>query len=105
MDEIKAVLFDLGETLLNFGKIKKTRLILQGARSSHDYLKEQGQPVGGPGEHGHACCSRQGGFQKAFVEMEQTGLPSFPAAPVAGQNPLGLVPGAAVQADSSSAAL
>ncbi len=51
MDEIKAVLFDLGETLLNFGKIKKTRLILQGARSSHDYLKEQGQPVGGFGSY------------------------------------------------------
>jgi HAD superfamily hydrolase (TIGR01549 family) len=46
MDEIKAVLFDLGETLLNFGKISTTRLILQGARSSYDFLKDQGQPVG-----------------------------------------------------------
>ncbi len=46
MAEIKAVLFDLGETLLNFGKIAKTRLILQGARSSYDYLREQEQPVG-----------------------------------------------------------
>lgn len=46
MREIKAVLFDLGETLLTFGKVRSTGLILQGARSSHGYLKEQGQPVG-----------------------------------------------------------
>lgn len=46
MDQIKAVLFDLGETLLSFGKFSKTRLILQGARSSYDYLKNQEQPVG-----------------------------------------------------------
>jgi putative hydrolase of the HAD superfamily len=46
MREIKAVLFDLGETLLNFGKVRATGLILQGARSSYDFLKEQGQPVG-----------------------------------------------------------
>jgi HAD superfamily hydrolase (TIGR01549 family) len=46
MDEIKAVLFDLGETLLTFGKLATTRLILQGARSSHDYLRQRGQPVG-----------------------------------------------------------
>lgn len=46
MDEIKAVLFDLGETLLNFGKVKTTKLILQGARSSYDFLKDQDQPVG-----------------------------------------------------------
>ncbi len=46
MDEIKAILFDLGETLLTFGKLSTTRLILQGARSSHDFLRQQGQPVG-----------------------------------------------------------
>jgi HAD superfamily hydrolase (TIGR01549 family) len=46
MGEIKAVLFDLGETLLSFGRFSKTRLILQGARSSYDYLREQDQPVG-----------------------------------------------------------
>jgi HAD superfamily hydrolase (TIGR01549 family) len=46
MDEIKAVLFDLGDTLVNFGKLSTTRLVLQGARSSYDYLKRQGQPVG-----------------------------------------------------------
>ena len=44
--EIKAVLFDLGDTLLNFGQVHTTRLVLQGARSSYDYLKDKGQPVG-----------------------------------------------------------
>ncbi|UCD48886.1 MAG: HAD family hydrolase [Phycisphaerales bacterium] len=46
MNEIKAVLFDLGDTLVNFGKVSTTKLVLQGARSSYDYLKSQGQPVG-----------------------------------------------------------
>jgi HAD superfamily hydrolase (TIGR01549 family) len=45
--EIKAVLFDLGETLLDFGKVKTTRLFRQGARLSYDFLKSCGQPVGG----------------------------------------------------------
>jgi len=44
--EIKAVLFDLGETILNFGKINSTRLFRQGARLSYDYLKSCGQSVG-----------------------------------------------------------
>ncbi len=44
--EIRAVLFDLGETVLNFGKIKATRLFRQGARLSYDFLKSRGQPVG-----------------------------------------------------------
>jgi HAD superfamily hydrolase (TIGR01549 family) len=44
--EIKAVLFDLGDTLLDFGKVSTTKLVLQGARSSYDFLKELGQPVG-----------------------------------------------------------
>jgi HAD superfamily hydrolase (TIGR01549 family) len=44
--EIKAVLFDLGDTLLDFGRVHTIRLVLQGARSSYDYLKGQGQPVG-----------------------------------------------------------
>lgn len=44
--EIKAVLFDLGDTLLDFGKVNTTKLVLQGARSSYDFLKELGQPVG-----------------------------------------------------------
>jgi len=44
--EIKAVLFDLGETLLSFGKFRVTRLFRQGARLSYDYLKSQSQPAG-----------------------------------------------------------
>jgi HAD superfamily hydrolase (TIGR01549 family) len=44
-DEIKAVLFDLGDTILNFGRVKTTRAFLAGARLSHAFLREQGQPV------------------------------------------------------------
>jgi len=44
--KIKAVLFDLGDTLLNFGKIDTIRLFAAGASSSYAYLKEQGQSVG-----------------------------------------------------------
>ena len=44
--KIKAVLFDLGETLLNFGKVNTGRLFLQGAKLSYDFLKSCGQPVG-----------------------------------------------------------
>jgi FMN phosphatase YigB (HAD superfamily) len=43
--QIKAVLFDLGETLLDFGRVKTSRLFRQGARLSYDYLKSSGQPV------------------------------------------------------------
>jgi putative hydrolase of the HAD superfamily len=45
-NRVKAVLFDLGETLLDFGKVKTTRLFRQGARLSYDFLKSSGQPVG-----------------------------------------------------------
>lgn len=45
--KIKAVLFDLGDTLLNFGQVNTTRLFRQGAISSYDFLKNSGQPVGG----------------------------------------------------------
>ena len=44
--KIKAVLFDLGETLLNYGRVNTTRLFRQGARLSYDFLKSCGQPVG-----------------------------------------------------------
>jgi len=44
--KIKAVLFDLGETLLNFGKVNTTQLFRQGARLSYDFLKSCSQPVG-----------------------------------------------------------
>ncbi len=44
---IKAILFDLGETLLDFGKVNTTRLFRRGARLSFEFLKSCGQPVGG----------------------------------------------------------
>jgi HAD superfamily hydrolase (TIGR01549 family) len=44
--EIKAVLFDLGETLLTFGRVKATEAFRQGARLSYEYLKSCGQRVG-----------------------------------------------------------
>lgn len=43
---IKAVLFDLGDTLLNFGRFEGARLFREGARSSYDFLKSLGQPAG-----------------------------------------------------------
>ena len=45
--KIKTILFDLGETLLTFGKLNTFHLFSQGARSSYDFLKSLGQPVGG----------------------------------------------------------
>lgn len=45
--KINAVLFDLGDTLINFGKLNTTRLFLQSARHTYQYLKDKGQPVGG----------------------------------------------------------
>ncbi len=45
-EKIKAVLFDLGETLINFGRVNTTRLFRQGARLSYDFLRSCGQPVG-----------------------------------------------------------
>jgi len=44
--KIKAVLFDLGETLLNFGKVDTNQLFKEGARLSYDFLKRVRQPVG-----------------------------------------------------------
>jgi HAD superfamily hydrolase (TIGR01549 family) len=44
-DEIKAVLFDLGDTILEFGKVSKTRAFLAGAKATHAFLKDHGQPV------------------------------------------------------------
>jgi putative hydrolase of the HAD superfamily len=43
---IKAVLFDLGDTLINFGKVDKTAAIKRAARASYDYLNELNQPTG-----------------------------------------------------------
>jgi len=44
-DRIQAVLFDLGDTILNFGKADTTRAFLAGARLSHAFLRQQGQPA------------------------------------------------------------
>ncbi|MBN1392453.1 MAG: HAD family hydrolase [Sedimentisphaerales bacterium] len=44
--KIKAILFDLGETLVNFGRVNATDIFRQGARLSYDFLKSCGQPVG-----------------------------------------------------------
>jgi putative hydrolase of the HAD superfamily len=44
-DEIKAVLFDLGDTVLNFGKVNTTKAFLAGAQASHAFLRELNQPV------------------------------------------------------------
>jgi putative hydrolase of the HAD superfamily len=43
---IKAVLFDLGDTLLNFGRVDTTKLFKSGAKLTYDYLKRLSQPVG-----------------------------------------------------------
>jgi len=44
--KIKAVLFDFGETLLNFGKVNTTRLFREGAGLSYDFLQGLGQYAG-----------------------------------------------------------
>jgi putative hydrolase of the HAD superfamily len=44
--QIKAVMFDLGETLLNFGKVETMRVFRQSATQTYDYLISHGQPAG-----------------------------------------------------------
>ncbi len=44
-EEIKAVLFDLGDTILEFGKVETTKAFLEGARATHVFLKDHDQPV------------------------------------------------------------
>ena len=44
--KIKAVLFDLGDTLLNFGDVDVPTVFKEGAKSTYSFLKEAGQPVG-----------------------------------------------------------
>lgn len=39
------ILFDLGETLIHFGKVNIPRLFRQGCRLAHDYLRRVDQPV------------------------------------------------------------
>lgn len=43
---IEAVMFDLGETLLKFGRLNRERLFAEAVERSYAYLKEQSQPVG-----------------------------------------------------------
>ncbi|OQY07385.1 MAG: hypothetical protein B6I25_02015 [Planctomycetales bacterium 4572_13] len=44
--QIEAVIFDLGETLLNFGRLDKDAFFDKALLDSYDYLKELLQPVG-----------------------------------------------------------
>jgi putative hydrolase of the HAD superfamily len=43
---IKAVMFDLGETLLNFGRLETMQVFRQSATQTYDYLMSHGQPAG-----------------------------------------------------------
>jgi len=43
--KVHAVLFDLGDTLLNYGHFSRRKPLMQAARQSYDYLKGLGQPV------------------------------------------------------------
>lgn len=45
MTRINGILFDLGETLLEFGLVDTRRLFAEGARLAYSYLQELGQPV------------------------------------------------------------
>ena len=46
-EKIKAVLFDLGDTILNFGRIKASELFTDASRESHAFLEKCQQPVAG----------------------------------------------------------
>jgi len=43
---IQAVLFDIGETLLNFGKVDVIALFKDGGKLAYDFLKKLNQPTG-----------------------------------------------------------
>ncbi len=45
--KIRAVLFDLGETLIDFGRINTTALFRRGAKLSYEFLRSLDQPVSG----------------------------------------------------------
>lgn len=45
-NKIKAVFFDIGETLLTFGKLKTSDVFKQSAKDSYEFLRSLGQPVG-----------------------------------------------------------
>jgi len=44
--KIKAILFDIGETLLNFGKVDVVALFKEGGKLAHNFLEKLGQPTG-----------------------------------------------------------
>jgi HAD superfamily hydrolase (TIGR01549 family) len=44
--KIQAVLFDIGETLLNFGRVDVMSLFRQGGKLAYDFLKKLNQPTG-----------------------------------------------------------
>jgi HAD superfamily hydrolase (TIGR01549 family) len=46
MTQIKAVMFDLGETLLSFGRVDTMRVFRQSAAQTYDYLMSHNQPAG-----------------------------------------------------------
>lgn len=46
MSQIQAVLFDIGETLLNFGRVDATKLFKEGTSLAYDFLKKLGIPLG-----------------------------------------------------------
>ena len=43
--KIKGILFDLGDTLIDFAHASMTEMFLQGARIGYNYLQELGKPV------------------------------------------------------------
>lgn len=44
---LNAVFFDLGDTVLEFGRVQTTRLFLEGAHSSYEFLQAKCQPLAG----------------------------------------------------------
>jgi putative hydrolase of the HAD superfamily len=44
--KIKAILFDLGETLLDFGRINATKVFRQSAKLTYDFLQSCNKPLG-----------------------------------------------------------
>ncbi|MFA5251772.1 MAG: HAD family hydrolase, partial [Phycisphaerae bacterium] len=44
--KIKAVLFDLGETLLDFGRVNTTKVFRQSAKGTYEFLRSCKQPLG-----------------------------------------------------------
>ncbi|MFP4354818.1 MAG: HAD family hydrolase [Phycisphaerae bacterium] len=42
---IRGILFDLGDTLLDFGSVRINRLFVQGARNAYYYVRDLGKPL------------------------------------------------------------